>query len=139
MSKEKLNNVYRLSVNVIYCLQRCYPIGPNMRNHKIKHPGEVLRDGFLLKFNMNPHRLSLKLRLPASRVNEIVQGRRGITAETAIRFARFFGTTAEYWLELQAKYDLANIDPAVRARVEDEVPANFLEMQPDTSSDIDKT
>lgn len=109
-----------------------------MRNHKIKHPGEVLRDGFLLKFSMNPHRLSLRLRLPASRVNEIVQGRRGITAETAIRLARFFGTTAEYWLELQAQYDLASIDPALRARVEEEVPAFFAEAKSDSVSDIDK-
>jgi addiction module HigA family antidote len=109
-----------------------------MRNHKIKHPGEVLRDCFLIKFNMNPYRLSRNLRLPASRVNEIVQGRRGITAETAIRLARFFGTTAEYWLELQAQYDLGSIDPELRARVEHEVPANFAQMQADGSSGNDK-
>ena len=114
-------------------------ISPKMRNHKIKHPGEILRDGFLIKFKMNPYRLSRNLRLPASRVNEIVQGRRGITAETAIRLARFFGTTAEYWLALQAQYDIASIDPKLRARVEDEIPANFALMQADGSSRNNKT
>jgi addiction module HigA family antidote len=70
------------------------------------HPGEVLREEFLKPLNLSAHQLALALRVPATRVNEIVNARRGITADTAMRLARYFGTTAKFWVNLQAAYDL---------------------------------
>jgi addiction module HigA family antidote len=83
------------------------------------HPGEVLREEFLVPLNMTPHALAMALRVPASRVNDIVLERRGITADTAARLARFFGTTPEFWLNLQAAYDLKTL--ATMRRIEQDV------------------
>ncbi len=70
------------------------------------HPGEVLREEFLRPMNLSAHHLALALRVPATRVNEIVNERRGITADTAMRLARYFGTTSRFWINLQVAYDL---------------------------------
>lgn len=70
------------------------------------HPGEILREEYLLPLGMSPHALAMELRVPAPRVNEIVRERRGITPDTALRLARFFGTTAQFWINLQSSYDL---------------------------------
>ncbi|HEY7338529.1 MAG TPA: HigA family addiction module antitoxin [Bryobacteraceae bacterium] len=71
------------------------------------HPGETLREDFLKPLKMSVNRLALELRVPATRLTEIVHGRRGITADAALRLARYFDTTAKFWLNLQASYDLA--------------------------------
>lgn len=76
------------------------------------HPGEVLREELLLPLAISINRLGRDLRVPVTRISEIVNGRRGITADTALRLARYFGTTAEFWMNLQAAYDL---DVAQRA------------------------
>lgn len=71
------------------------------------HPGEILKEDYLEPLGISAHRLAMELHLPASRINEIVNCRRSITAPTALRLARFFGTSASYWMNLQTQYDLA--------------------------------
>src|SRR5579863_3194765 len=71
------------------------------------HPGETIREDFLKPLGMSVNKLALELRVPASRMTEIVHGRRGITADTALRLARYFSTTPKFWLNLQPSYDLA--------------------------------
>jgi addiction module HigA family antidote len=70
------------------------------------HPGEVLREEFLAPLGMSAHELALALRVPATRINDIVNEKRGVTADTALRLSRYFGTTAKFWLNLQASYEL---------------------------------
>ena len=71
------------------------------------HPGEYLREDYLKPFALSIHALALALRVPATRISEIVNERRGITIDTAIRLSLYFGTTPEYWQRMQAAYDLA--------------------------------
>ncbi|MGH7963357.1 MAG: HigA family addiction module antitoxin [Candidatus Binatia bacterium] len=80
------------------------------------HPGEVLREDYLIPLGMSVNRLAKALHVPAPRINDIVRERRGITADTAMRLARYFGGDARSWLHLQAAYDLriAEIDNAKR-------------------------
>lgn len=70
------------------------------------HPGEILREDFMKPLQLSINKLALELHVPATRVGEIVHERRRITAETALRLARFFNTNAEFWLNLQNFYDL---------------------------------
>ncbi|MBW4057086.1 MAG: HigA family addiction module antidote protein [Proteobacteria bacterium] len=70
------------------------------------HPGEILLEDFLKPMGISQYRLAQSIHVPARRINEIVHGTRGITADTAIRLSRYFGTSAELWLGLQADYDL---------------------------------
>jgi antitoxin HigA-1 len=84
----------------------------NMRKNKTEglmppvHPGEILREDFMKPLGLTTNRLALELHVPATRIGEIVHERRRITAETALRLARFFNTNAEFWLNLQNFYDL---------------------------------
>ncbi len=80
------------------------------------HPGEILKEEFLLPLQMSPNALSKALHVPASRINDIVLGRRGITTDTALRLARYFGGDAESWLRLQQAYDL-KITAKITAKV----------------------
>lgn len=70
------------------------------------HPGEILREEFLKPMEISINRLARELLVPPGRISEIVNGKRGITADTALRLARFFNTSPELWLGLQAEYDL---------------------------------
>jgi addiction module HigA family antidote len=70
------------------------------------HPGEILRQEFLAPQGMSAHALSLAIHVPATRVNDIVNGKRGVTADTALWLARYFGNSPEFWLNLQAAHDL---------------------------------
>lgn len=70
------------------------------------HPGEVLKEEFLVPMNISAYRLAKEINIPQTRISEIIHGKRSITADTAIRFSKFFGTTAEFWLNLQNLYDL---------------------------------
>jgi len=70
------------------------------------HPGEVLREEFLLPLGLTQYRLAKGLKVPPRRINEIVHGTRAVSADTALRLARFFGTSDRFWLNLQAAYDL---------------------------------
>jgi len=70
------------------------------------HPGEVLVEEFLGPMGLSQYRLAKEIKVPLRRVNEIALGRRGITADTALRFAQFFGTTPELWQNLQSQYEM---------------------------------
>ncbi|KWK81191.1 hypothetical protein WM15_22785 [Burkholderia ubonensis] len=73
------------------------------------HPGEILREEFLTPLEMSVNALALALNVPATRLHEIVKERRGVTADTAYRLARYFDTSPEFWLNLQATYDLKTL------------------------------
>lgn len=70
------------------------------------HPGEILLEEFLKPFGITQYRLAIGISVPPRRINEIVHGKRSITADTALRLARFFGTTDRFWLNLQVRFDL---------------------------------
>jgi addiction module HigA family antidote len=79
------------------------------------HAGEVLLEDFLKPLDVSANALAMALHVPASRISEITKAQRGITAETALRLSRYFGTTSEFWIRLQSKYDLAIEDKHHRA------------------------
>jgi addiction module HigA family antidote len=85
------------------------------------HPGEILRDEFLTPMGISVYELANAIRVPRSRVNDIVLGRRAITTDTAIRLGRYFGMSPEFWINLQARYDLDLADRTVRRKIEREV------------------
>jgi addiction module HigA family antidote len=87
----------------------------------VYHPGEILRRDFLAPLGLSSNALAMALRVPPPRVTELVRGRRGITADTALRLARYLGTSAEFWMALQASYDLAVVWGEQGARIEDDV------------------
>jgi addiction module HigA family antidote len=70
------------------------------------HPGELLREEFLGPLGMSAHELALSLRVPATRINDIVNEKRGITADTALRLSQYFGTTPRFWMNMQASWEL---------------------------------
>lgn len=80
------------------------------------HPGEILREEFLVPLEMTPHALAVALHVPASRINDIVLSRRALSADSAARLGRYFGTSAEFWLNLQTAYELRTIDQKDIAR-----------------------
>jgi addiction module HigA family antidote len=85
------------------------------------HPGEFLREDFLVPLGLSANALALALRVPVTRISEIVRERRGITADTALRLARYFGTTSDFWMKMQMSYDLALASRQSFARIEVEV------------------
>lgn len=85
------------------------------------HPGEVLSEEFLKPMNISQYRLSKETGMTPRRINEIVHGKRTITANTALRLARFFGTTDRFWMNLQTRYDLETEKDALGNRLEKEV------------------
>jgi addiction module HigA family antidote len=87
------------------------------------HPGEVLREEFLLPLGMSAHALAMALKVPAPRISEIVRERRAVTPDTALRLARYFGTTPHFWLNLQSAYDLRITEAEVGGQIRREVPA----------------
>jgi addiction module HigA family antidote len=94
----------------------------NGRDFPPVHPGEILLEEFLKPMSMSQYRLAERIHVPARRINEIVLEKRGITADTALRLSRFFGNSAQFWMNLQTRYELesardlsaANIDREVR-------------------------
>jgi addiction module HigA family antidote len=76
------------------------------RAHPPIHPGEILEKEFLEPLELSQYRLAKEISVPARRINEIVHGTRAISADTALRLARYFGTSDEFWLNLQMRYDL---------------------------------
>ena len=71
------------------------------------HPGEVLREEFLQPMGMTAHALAMALQVPAPRINDVVRERRAVTVDTALRLAKYFGTSAEFWMGLQTDFDMA--------------------------------
>jgi addiction module HigA family antidote len=87
------------------------------------HPGEVLLEEFLKPMGISQNRLALNIGVPPRRINEIVLGKRGITADTALRLGKFFGTSDEFWLGLQSQYDLDITSEELGERLNQEVRA----------------
>ncbi|GAB4492950.1 MAG: HigA family addiction module antitoxin [Anaerolineales bacterium] len=85
------------------------------------HPGEVLLEEFLKPMNLSQNRLAIDIGVDARRINEIVLGTRSVTADTALRLSRYFGTSPQFWLGLQAEYDLDVTLDALGNRLEREV------------------
>jgi len=85
------------------------------------HPGEVLLEEFLIPLGLSQYRLAKSTGVPPRRINEIVHGTRAVTADTALRLARFFGTSERFWLNLQAQYDLEVAKDRLAGRLEKEV------------------
>ena len=85
------------------------------------HPGEILLEQFLKPLAMSQNKLAIEISVPPRRINEIVKGRRRVTADTAMRLARFFKMTPEYWMGLQADYDLDVARDELEERIESEV------------------
>ena len=90
------------------------------------HPGEILREEFLAPLKMSAHALSMELKIPAPRINDIVRERRAITPDTALRLSRYFGTTAQFWLNLQTSYDLKIAEKAVGSKIKYEVHTRLV-------------
>lgn len=85
------------------------------------HPGEVLREEFLLPLEMSANALAMALHVPAPRINDIVRERRAITPDTALRLARYFDTTAQFWLNLQTAFDLKQAEGDTGGKIAEEV------------------
>ncbi len=85
------------------------------------HPGEILREDFLLPLGLSMNRLALDLRVPVTRIAEIVRERRGVTPDTALRLARYFNTSARFWLNLQTAYDLEIAEDELAQSIDREV------------------
>lgn len=85
------------------------------------HPGEMLREEFLAPLGLSQNALAMKIRVPATRIGDILHGRRGITPDTALRLSRFFGNSPEFWLNLQQMHDLSKARMELGEAIEREV------------------
>jgi len=85
------------------------------------HPGEILLEEFLKPMNLSQNRLALDIRVPARRINEIVHGKRRVTADTALRLAKYFDMTPQFWLGLQMDFDLDLAEDQLAGRIDKEV------------------
>ena len=94
-----------------------------MKNKRLKplHPGEVLQEEFLTPLGMSQNKLAIALRVPARRINEIVLGKRGVTADTALRLARYLKMSPQFWLGLQMDYELDLAEDAIEDKIEKEI------------------
>ena len=86
------------------------------------HPGEVLMEDFIEGFGITQNKLAVSIGVPPRRINEIVHGKRGITADTALRLGKLFGTTAQFWLNLQTLYDLDLAEDRAAEQIDAIVP-----------------
>ena len=85
------------------------------------HPGEILNEEFLKPLGLSQNKLAMALHVPARRINEIVLGRRGITADTALRLARYFNMSPQFWLGLQMDFELDKAEDLIEAKIEREI------------------
>jgi len=94
-----------------------------MTNKKLSpiHPGEILEEEFLKPMGISQYRLAKDISVPPRRINEIVHGKRSITADTALRLGKFFGISAQFWLNLQTRYDLEVTEDLLSDRLDKEV------------------
>lgn len=98
-------------------------------------PGEILREDFMGPMNISINKLSRDLVVPPNRISEIVNGKRGITADTALRLERYFGVEAQFWLNLQSEYDLRMIKRKIGNDIEQRIiPVKKLESQLDSGA-----
>ena len=94
-----------------------------MKNKKLSpiHPGEILMEEFLEPMGISQYRLAKDISVPPRRINEIVHGKRSVTADTALRLGRFFGMSPQFWLNLQTRYDLEVTEDLLEDRLDKEV------------------
>ncbi|MEJ2170757.1 MAG: HigA family addiction module antitoxin [Desulfobacterales bacterium] len=94
-----------------------------MKNKKLPpiHPGEILIEGFLKPMGISQYRLAKDISVPPRRINEIVHGKRSISADTALRLGRFLGISAQFWLNLQTRFDLEITEDLLAERLDKEV------------------
>ena len=85
------------------------------------HPGDVLREEFLRPLGISQYRLAKEIHVPPRRINEIVLEKRGISADTALRLGRYFGTTPQFWINLQARYDLEVAREGIEDRLKKDI------------------
>src|SRR5215813_11743005 len=85
------------------------------------HPGEILREEFMVPLGLSMNRVALDLRVPVTRIADIIKEKRGITADTALRFARYFKNSPTFWMNLQTRYDLEVADDEIADKVERDV------------------
>jgi addiction module HigA family antidote len=95
-----------------------------LKNRISTHPGEVLAKEFLKPLNLSANALALALRVPANRITAIINGERAVTADTALRLARYFGTTGEFWLYMQTGHDLTKAQAEIGKQIAAEVQAH---------------
>lgn len=94
-------------------------------------PGEILREDFMEPMNISMNQLSRDIAVPPNRISEIINGKRGISADTALRFERYFGIEAQFWLNLQSEYDLRIIKRKIGADIEQRIfPVKRIESKP---------
>ena len=89
------------------------------------HPGEVLLEDFMKPMGLSQYRLAQDIGVPALRISQIVHGKRAVTADTALRLARYFGTSANVWMRLQARYDLERAEALLAERIQREVKVSL--------------
>jgi len=94
--------------------------GWNIRR-KPTHPGEMLLEEFMKPLELSANKLALDLRVPVTRISEIIHGRRGVSADTALRLERYFGMSAEFWMNMQRTFDLVSARLAHETRIKSEV------------------
>ena len=94
------------------------------------HPGEILRDEFLMPLGLSVYRLARALKISRPRLNDIVLGRRGVTIDTALRLGRYFGTTPEFWINLQARHDLDVAERTSRLEIERQIEPHASNADP---------
>ena len=85
------------------------------------HPGEVLREEFMVPLGISANALAIALRVPVTRISEITHERRAVSADTALRLARYFGTTPHFWLNLQSGYDLSKAELEIGDEIADQI------------------
>ena len=90
------------------------------------HPGEILLEEFLKPMEISQYRLAKDINVPARRINEIVHGKRAVTADTALRLSRYFGLSERFWINLQSRYDLEVEKDRLHGRLEEEVTVRAL-------------
>jgi len=93
--------------------------------HPPIHPGEILQEEFLRPMGISQYRLAMDISVPPRRINEIVHGKRAITADTGLRLSRYFGTSERFWLNLQTRYDLELRKDHLGERLAREVPTPY--------------
>ena len=92
------------------------------------HPGEVLMEDFIKGFGITQHKLAVAVGVPPRRINDIVHGKRGITADIAMRLSRYFGTTPGFWMNLQIRYELDRAEDALGDTLSGIVPLAMVEI-----------
>lgn len=105
-----------------------------MTNTTALHPGAILRSKFMEVHGLSASGLAIRLHVPAPRVNDIVRERRGISPDSALRLARFFGTTPQYWMDLQTAYDLKVAEEQAGEQIRREVATATLKVAPELAA-----